>query len=56
MEMIELGHAVLASIARVPKVFIAQIEGHALGGGLEIALACDLRFGARGSYKWACRR
>ena len=51
MAMIERGHAVLASIARVPKVFIAQIEGHALGGGLEISLACDLRFGARGSYK-----
>src|SRR3954447_22481269 len=49
--MIERGHAVLASIARIPKVFIAQIEGHALGGGLEISLACDLRFGARGAYK-----
>jgi enoyl-CoA hydratase/carnithine racemase len=41
----------LAAIARVPKVFIAQVEGHALGGGLEISLACDLRFGARGRYK-----
>src|SRR3954463_6059581 len=51
MAMIERGHEVLASIARVPKVFIAQVEGHALGGGLEIALACDLRFGARGTYK-----
>jgi enoyl-CoA hydratase/carnithine racemase len=51
MAMIEQGHEALASIARVPKVFIAQIEGHALGGGLEIALACDLRFGARGTYK-----
>src|SRR3954463_4920436 len=51
MAMIERGHEVLASIARVPKVFIAQIEGHALGGGLEIALACDLRFASRGSYK-----
>ncbi|HEX6024705.1 MAG TPA: enoyl-CoA hydratase-related protein [Solirubrobacter sp.] len=51
MEMIALGHEVLASIARIPKIFIAQIEGHALGGGLEISLACDLRFGARGSYK-----
>jgi enoyl-CoA hydratase/carnithine racemase len=45
MAMIERGHEVLASIARIPKVFIA------LGGGLEISLACDLRFGARGSYK-----
>src|SRR5262249_21126920 len=51
LAMIELGHEVLARIATVPKVFIAQIEGHALGGGLEISLACDLRFGARGSYK-----
>jgi enoyl-CoA hydratase/carnithine racemase len=50
MAMIELGHDVLARIATIPKVFIAQIEGHALGGGLEISLACDLRFGARGTY------
>jgi enoyl-CoA hydratase/carnithine racemase len=51
MKMINQGHEVLASIARVPKIFIAQVEGHALGGGLEISLACDLRFGARGTYK-----
>src|SRR3982750_3772321 len=51
MKMINRGPEALAAIARVPKVFIAQIEGHALGGGLEISLACDLRFGARGSYK-----
>lgn len=51
MEMIETAHRGLARIAELPKVFIAQIAGHALGGGLEMALACDLRFGARGSYK-----
>jgi enoyl-CoA hydratase/carnithine racemase len=51
MEMIELAHRTLGRIAAIPKVFIALIQGHALGGGLEIALACDLRFGARGSYK-----
>src|SRR3954467_15776630 len=51
MAMIERGHEALASIARIPKIFIAQVEGHALGGGLEISLACDLRFGARGTYK-----
>src|SRR3954471_20357413 len=51
MAMIERGHEVLAAIARVPKIFIALVEGHALGGGLEISLACDLRFGARGAYK-----
>jgi enoyl-CoA hydratase/carnithine racemase len=50
MEMIRASHRVLASIARIPKIFIAEINGHALGGGLEIALACDLRFGAAGEY------
>jgi enoyl-CoA hydratase/carnithine racemase len=51
MAMIRASHRVLASIARIPKVFIAEINGHALGGGLEIALACDLRFGADGDYR-----
>jgi len=51
MEMIRLAHEALASIARTPKLFIAYIAGHALGGGLEIALACDIRYAAEGSYR-----
>jgi enoyl-CoA hydratase/carnithine racemase len=51
MEMVRRAHAVLGSIASIPKVFIAQIAGHALGGGLEMALACDLRFGAEGEHR-----
>jgi enoyl-CoA hydratase/carnithine racemase len=51
MEMIALAHEALASMARSPKLFIAWIAGHALGGGLEIALACDLRYAAEGRFR-----
>ena len=50
MDMIRLAHENLARIAEIPKVFIAQIGATALGGGLEMALACDLRFGVEGEY------
>lgn len=43
-------HEVLRRIETMPKVFIAAITGHCLGGGCEIALACDLRFAASGAY------
>lgn len=51
MEMIRLAHKALASIASSPKLFVAYIAGHALGGGLEIAIACDVRYAAEGSYR-----
>jgi enoyl-CoA hydratase/carnithine racemase len=44
-------HEILLKIEHTPKVFVAAIGGHALGGGLEIALACDLRFAASGEYR-----
>jgi enoyl-CoA hydratase/carnithine racemase len=50
MGMIRLSHETLSSISTIPKIFIAEINAHALGGGLEIALACDLRFAAEGDY------
>jgi enoyl-CoA hydratase/carnithine racemase len=44
-------HEILRKIENTPKVFVAAISGHALGGGLEIALACDFRFAAEGEYR-----
>ena len=39
----------LNKFAETPKVVIAAIPGHCVGGGLEIALACDLRMMAKDS-------
>ena len=41
------GHAVLDKLESSPKTTIAMTTGLALGGGLELALACDYRIGTR---------
>jgi enoyl-CoA hydratase/carnithine racemase len=51
LHLADRAHATLSRIAEVPKPFIALLEGHTLGGGLEIALACDFRFAAEGKYQ-----
>jgi enoyl-CoA hydratase len=46
-----LAHETFRKMENTPIVFIAAIAGHCLGGGFELALACDLRFAAEGSYQ-----
>lgn len=51
VELLDL-QAVLERISKVPQATIAKLEGFARGGGHEFALACDMRFAARGKFKF----
>ena len=46
-----LAHESFRKMENTPIIFIAAISGHCLGGGFELALACDLRFASEGSYQ-----
>ena len=43
---------ILERISKLPQATIAKLEGFARGGGHEFALACDMRFAARGKFKF----
>jgi 3-hydroxyacyl-CoA dehydrogenase / enoyl-CoA hydratase / 3-hydroxybutyryl-CoA epimerase len=46
-EMVRAAHAILAQLESLPCPTVCIIHGFALGGGLELALACRYRIGVR---------
>jgi 2-(1,2-epoxy-1,2-dihydrophenyl)acetyl-CoA isomerase len=48
-EMIDGFHAVVMALSRLPMPVIASVHGAVAGGGISLALACDLVLAARGT-------
>jgi len=48
----ELGPRTLSAIEECNAITIARVQGHAVGGGLLLALACDFRIAADGTQFW----
>lgn len=42
-EYATLGQSIMSDLASLPSITVAAIQGAALGGGLEVTLACDFR-------------
>lgn len=49
-ERADLEHGWFAALADLPQPTIAAVHGHTLGGGLELALTCDIRVADEGAH------
>src|SRR5437763_616479 len=48
---VRIRHVAGADVEQMPKLVIAALNGHTVGGGLEIAMAADMRIAMQGAGK-----